>query len=40
MLENIFAKDHCMHWNVGDDEVDCARDGRTNYDLNLGVGMI
>jgi hypothetical protein len=29
-----------MHWNVGADEVDYARDGRTNSDLNLGVGTI
>jgi hypothetical protein len=29
-----------MHWNVGEDEIYCARDGRTNSDLNLGVGTI
>jgi hypothetical protein len=29
-----------MHWNVGEDEVDYTRDGRTSSDLNLGVGTI
>jgi hypothetical protein len=29
-----------MQWNVGEDEVDNARDGRANSDFNLGVGTI